>query len=114
MHQFALSCIIEEVKSTNDIEGVHSTHRELRDVLEEFSHTNRFSGIIEKYNMLLNQKTMSFITCEDVRNLYTKTLQSYVPVVVGVPEINPVFENVNPGGKLLHVHEAHVTGACRH
>lgn len=78
MHQFALSCIVEEVKSTNDIEGVHSTHRELRDVLEEFSHTNRFSGIVEKYNMLLSQKPMSFTTCEDVRNLYNELVYDEV------------------------------------
>lgn len=108
LHQFALSCITEEVKSTNDIEGVHSTHRELREILEEFSHTSRFSGIIEKYNMLLSQKTMSFQTCEDIRNLYNELV--YDEVISDNPqnELDGILfrkDTVNiqsPAGKIIH------------
>ena len=70
LHQFALSCIIEEVKSTNDIEGVHSTHRELKETLEQISKSSRFSSIVTKYNTLLSQKSMQFHTCTDIRTLY--------------------------------------------
>ena len=33
LHQFALSCVVDEVHSTSNIEGVHSTHKEIKDIL---------------------------------------------------------------------------------
>ena len=33
LYQFTLLSIVEEIKSTNDIEGVHSTRKEIRDIL---------------------------------------------------------------------------------
>ena len=32
--QFALASLIEEVHATSTIEGIHSTHRELNDILD--------------------------------------------------------------------------------
>jgi len=70
LHQFALSSIVEEVKSTNDIEGVRSTRQELIDTLEQVSTSNKFSSIIKKYDMLLSAKSIHFYTCSDVRKFY--------------------------------------------
>ena len=34
LRQFSLLCIVDEVKSTNDIEGVRSTRREIKEILD--------------------------------------------------------------------------------
>ena len=34
LRQFVLSSLIDEIKSTNDIEGVHSTKKQIKDILE--------------------------------------------------------------------------------
>ena len=50
--QFMLSCIVNEVQSTNDIEGIHSTHRELREVLDGEAKKSHFSSIVKMYDLL--------------------------------------------------------------
>lgn len=70
LHQFELFCIIDEVKSTNDIEGVCSTHRELRDVIDGRARDSRFSSIINKYQSLLSDELLSLESPEDVRSFY--------------------------------------------
>lgn len=34
LHQFTLLSILDEVKAINDIEGVHSTRKEIQDILD--------------------------------------------------------------------------------
>lgn len=74
--QYSYKCIIDEVKQTNDIEGVYSTRKEISEVLRtEPGHgTNkRFYGIIQKYLMLLKKwesSSTKLQTCEDIRKLY--------------------------------------------
>ena len=68
--QFALASIVDEVHSTSDIEGIHSTHRELRDIIDGGSDKQHFSNIIKMYDMLSAGEYPSFITCTDVRRFY--------------------------------------------
>ena len=70
LNQFVLLSIIDEVKSTSDIEGVHSTRRELKEILEGEKNSLRFSSIISKYNALTSEEKFSFKNCEDVRKFY--------------------------------------------
>ncbi len=71
LHQFALLSILDEVKSTNDIEGVHSTRKELRDILNgTATHTERFHSIVNKYKGLLENNDIVFENCQDIRNFY--------------------------------------------
>ena len=70
---FAIRCLVDEIVKTNDIEGVYSSRREINSVLSELetkSHGKRFMGLVQKYLMLQKNETMSFDTCEDIRNLY--------------------------------------------
>ena len=70
-HQFSLMCIVDEVKSTNDIEGVHSTRKELKALLNgSVSRPARFESIVNKYKNLLSQEFISFHTCQDIRDFY--------------------------------------------
>jgi hypothetical protein len=55
--QFANRCLVDEIKLTNDIEGVYSTRKELSSVLNEVSNKakkKRFYGLLNKYKMLIN------------------------------------------------------------
>lgn len=70
LRQFMLSCAINEVKASNDIEGINSTRRELREAFESVSGAPRFASIVRKYTALLFEGKFSFETCSDVRKFY--------------------------------------------
>lgn len=71
LQQFSLLSILEEVKSTNDIEGVHSTKKELREIIDGKAPQNaRFSSVVNKYNSLLTNSEIKFNTCQDIRDFY--------------------------------------------
>ena len=53
---YANACLIDEIVLTNEIENVHSTRREISDVLETLEKSDkkkRFHGIVAKYDKLL-------------------------------------------------------------
>lgn len=71
--QFASKCLIDEILLTNNIEGVHSTRKEIGEILQDLSthdRRNRFVGLVAKYAALENDNTMSFKTCQDIREVY--------------------------------------------
>lgn len=71
--QFASKCLIDEILLTNNIEGVHSTRKEIGEILQDLSthdRRNRFVGLVAKYAALENDNTMSFKTCQDIRKVY--------------------------------------------
>ena len=70
LDQFSLLCIVDEVKSTNDIEGVYSTRREIRDILDGTAKTNRLFGIVNTYFHLMGGKEIPFDTPADIRTFY--------------------------------------------
>ncbi|WP_337615981.1 Fic family protein [Dialister invisus] len=71
LHQFALLSILDEVKSTNDIEGVHSTRKEIRDILDgNASGSNRLESVVNKYASLMDNVDIPFYTCRDIRHFY--------------------------------------------
>ena len=71
LNQFTLLSILEEVKSTNEIEGIHSTRKELRDIIDGTApRSARFASVIHKYNDLLSNANIEFKTCQDLRNFY--------------------------------------------
>ena len=69
-HQFALFSLIEEVHSTSDIEGIHSTQRELKEVLDGVQENKHFSSVVKKYELLMSGEYPKFETCEEVRKFY--------------------------------------------
>lgn len=73
IEQFTTRCLIDEILLTNDIEGVHSTRKEIGEILQDLSShnkRNRFVGLIAKYVMLERRQQMSFKTCLDIRKVY--------------------------------------------
>ena len=70
---YANACLIDEIVLTNEIENVHSTRREISDVLETLEKSDkkkRFHGIVAKYDKLLRGEPVFISTCSDVRSIY--------------------------------------------
>lgn len=72
VEQFTRSCLIDEIVLTNDIEGVSSTRREIRDVLESDKEKKkiRFRGLVNKYQKLQGDEIVQIQCCEDIRAIY--------------------------------------------
>lgn len=73
LYQFAKKCLIDEIKLTNDIEGVYSTRKELSSVLNEMNskgERKRFYGLLNKYSMLVRGVNFSLNTSNDIRDIY--------------------------------------------
>ncbi len=71
LHQFTLLSILDEVKATNDIEGVNSTRKEIRDIMDgNAERSNRLESIVNKYLGLLDNREIPFETCRDLRSFY--------------------------------------------
>lgn len=71
LYQFTRLSIVEEVKSTNDIEGVHSTKKEIREIIEKKgTHYHRLQSVVHQYLELLGEEEIKFDTCKDIRNFY--------------------------------------------
>ena len=69
-YQFSLSCIVDEVGSTSEIEGIHSSKKELKAVLDGESVGSQFSSIVKKYNMLMSGEAINFESVADIRKFY--------------------------------------------
>ena len=62
LEQYTQTCLVDEVKLTNEIEGVNSTRREIQDILNTQSITQknmRLYGLVQKYNLLKNSEKIS-------------------------------------------------------
>ena len=71
--QFLYTRLVEEIKSSNDIEGVHSTRKEIRAALNS-NEKKRLSGIVNKYEKIINNEEIPLKTCQDIRNLFNDFL----------------------------------------
>lgn len=74
LKDYKRKCLIDEIKTTNDIEGVHSTRKEINEILNDKSNkrNKRLYGIVKKYEMLMDGDEISLKTCSDIRNLYNE------------------------------------------
>ena len=57
--QYMRKCLVDEIILTNNIEGVHSTRKEIGDILRDLSKKskkNRFVGLVAKYEKLVQRE----------------------------------------------------------
>ena len=79
LEQFILLSVVDEVRATSDIEGIHSTRKEIKEVVSGTVQSARFSSIVAKYKNLSTDSTqISFRTCEDVRAFYDEFVHKEV------------------------------------
>lgn len=73
LNQYAKRCLIGEIVKTNDIEGVHSTRKEIGEILDKISYKNkkdRFVGLVKKYFVLMSNEAIPLTSCSDIRKIY--------------------------------------------
>lgn len=73
LEQYAISCLIEEVQSTNEIEGVKSTKKQIKNIIQKLSVPAKYRhliSVVDKYLKILNQDDFPFYTCMDIRKFY--------------------------------------------
>ena len=73
LRQYAVSCLIEEVQATNEIEGVRSTRKQIKDILQNIPVSAAYrhlASLVDQYLRILNHEGASFSTCRDVRDFY--------------------------------------------
>lgn len=73
IEQFTNRCLIDEIVLTNNIEGVHSTRKEIDAILNDLSNHNekqRFWGLVKKYSLLIKGEPIEMNTCQDIRDIY--------------------------------------------
>ncbi len=76
LNRYAQDLLVDEIVSSNRMEGVVTTHREIRDTLEGLDDVlrgnadHRFYGMVGKYRKILSEEEIPLRTCEDIRNVY--------------------------------------------
>lgn len=71
------TCIIEEIKSTNDIEGVRSTRREIMEALGRPAserHKLRLGSLVNQYQNIISGQDICLDSCLALRNLYDEVI----------------------------------------
>lgn len=92
LDQYRKKCLIDEIRMTNEIEGVHSTRREINEILNNNKNINkRLFGLVKKYQFLEDEE-IKLETCEDIRNLYNELV---------LKEVEDEDKNNIPDGKIF-------------
>lgn len=92
--QFSQGCMINEIRSSNDIEGVKSSRREIRQAydMEKPGRYVRLWGIVNKYKSILSNSSVAMQNCQDIRQLYDDFI---------LKEVVRADANNRPDGKLF-------------
>lgn len=77
LKQFTKKCLIDEIKMTNEIEGVISTRKEISEILDDLSKNSRLYGLVKKYE-LLTEEDIALKNCTDIRILYNELVLNEV------------------------------------
>ena len=118
LNQFSIKSLIDETKITNEIEGVHSTRKEIKALLSPTEHANKYAskrlyGLVQKYLMLMGEVDIPLHTCKDIRNIYDDLVLKEVladdpdnepdglyfrsgPVSIQGPDLQIIHNGVNP------------------
>lgn len=108
LNSYKRKCLIDEVKQTNDLEGVASTRKEISDILDKKNTKNsRLTGIVQKYAMLLSNQTLPLSNCSDIRSLYDELVLEEVRTSDpdSVPDGDIFRKNkvyIKSGGNVIH------------
>jgi Fic family protein len=90
---FHRKALVEEVMWSNEVEGIHSSRKELQAAFEAVAgkkkHRERFSGLLEGYNRMLEPGEIHAETPKEIRDLYD---------VVLLPDID---SGDHPDGKIF-------------
>lgn len=111
LDQFTRKCIIDEIQLTNEIEGVHSTRKEIRELIAEDTvnkKKKRLYGLVQKYMMLTDGQKINLKTSHDIRTLYDEFILEEIKAddAGNLPDgkifRKDIVEVVSPSQKVIH------------
>lgn len=73
LSQFTRACLLDEIQSTNEIEGVRSTKSEIRAVLDRTrraSDSLHLQSVVDKYRKILSAEQIDFSDCASLSLFY--------------------------------------------
>lgn len=108
-HYLILRSLIEEIRSSNRIEGIYSTRKEIQDMImnEPPLKYKRFYGMVHKYAKLVQESHFQIQTSSDIRDLYDDILlddileENQKDYPDGIIFRKETVE-INSGNKVLH------------
>lgn len=109
--QFMKKCIVDEIQLTNEIEGVHSTRKEIREIINDETKNKerkRLYGLVQKYLMLSQGQQIDLKTCKDVRKLYDEFVLAEIKAAdsSNIPDgeifRKEIVEILSPSQKVIH------------
>lgn len=110
LYQYTKRCIVDEIKMSNDIEGVVSTRKEINEILNDTTGSKkgkRFYGLVKKYEMLV-EEDFKITTCNDIREIYDSlVLKEVVEEEIAHKPDGEIFRKdpvylKDPQGKIIH------------
>lgn len=111
VNQYTKKCLIDEIKMTNEIEGVISTRKEINEIINDRIQKNekkRLYGLVKKYELLMDEN-IEISRSEDIRVLYNDLV---LPEIIEENPENKSDGNIfrketvyvqNPSGKTIHI-----------
>ena len=110
INQYSRKCLIDEIVITNNIEGVHSSRKEIGDalaILEDQSARKgkkvRFLGMVNRYLKFMSNEEVKLETCQDIRNIYDEIV---------LEEVLQEDKDNLPDGMIFRKHQATVVSAA--
>lgn len=107
--QYSYKCLIDEIVVSNNIEGVHSSRKEIGQVLSRLGEQSRqqekylrFTGMVDKYFRLTKHEEIPLQNCRDIRTLYDEIV---------LQEVVAEDEDNRPDGKLFRKDQTTVRSA---
>jgi len=102
LKQYINKCLIDEIVITNNIEGVHSTRKEIAEILDDLEGKSdkRFFGLVNKYDDLITGSELSITDSRDIRALYAEEDPKDAPD--GEIFRKDHAEIVDPAQKVIH------------
>ena len=79
MNNLVISQIFDEIQSTNEIEGVKSTRREINEAYAFPEKNKRFSGIVKMYESIFKNDFEKIESLSDYRAIYDKIFLDEIP-----------------------------------
>lgn len=70
--QFALSCLLDEVRASNNVEGINSSRSELREAMESISQNSRYQSILFRYLSIMNEEQIEIDSVQQIRAFYDR------------------------------------------
>lgn len=107
--QYLQACMVEEIQASNEIEGVRSSRKEIREAIEHVQSNGaaagvRFQSVVSKYQKLLSAVKIDFAVSSDVRKFYDEFIYDEVKLE------NPL--NL-PDGKIFRAGQVEITAGTQ-